>query len=497
MRDARRVGRVTGTVTHTFLYMYQDSINDTICLWVAGSIEIMSQKKQVDQQSMLPIGTTLQNGKYKVVEYLSSGGFGNTYIVVNTKFDEKYAMKEFFMKDVCERKGHNTVSVSNSGNRESFAQQKEKFNKEAQRIRKFNNKHIVKVHDLFDENDTSYYIMDFISGGSLADRMELSGKPFNEHEVMRFLPQILDGLEEVHRHSIWHLDLHPKNIMLDNEGNIVLIDFGASKQLNPDNRFSTSSAFCYHQGYAPTEQIDQNITRIGAWTDLYALGATLYNLLTKLPPLSTSDIQDGEEFSYPYPVSKIMQEMIAWMMQPNRKKRPKSVEDVKDYLRRETEKSINDNTSKDEDNTFYKFAEQARSNENIKEQQTIKTLKSLISKYDFSSLCIWILWIVYELLSFLGVYLINLNYLHESLGIVVLIFAICLLKYLPNIISHITYKENRLITDIKKAADYIFYIQGAICAMTVLCLVLSFIIWLIELTENDSRSLWEIISNWA
>ena len=387
MRDARRVGRVTGTVTHTFLYMYQDSINDTICLWVAGSIEIMSQKKQVDQQSMLPIGTTLQNGKYKVVEYLSSGGFGNTYIVVNTKFDEKYAMKEFFMKDVCERKGHNTVSVSNSGNRESFAQQKEKFNKEAQRIRKFNNKHIVKVHDLFDENDTSYYIMDFISGGSLADRMELSGKPFNEHEVMRFLPQILDGLEEVHRHSIWHLDLHPKNIMLDNEGNIVLIDFGASKQLNPDNRFSTSSAFCYHQGYAPTEQIDQNITRIGAWTDLYALGATLYNLLTKLPPLSTSDIQDGEEFSYPYPVSKIMQEMIAWMMQPNRKKRPKSVEEVQTFIKmwhagsREASNDKIDedktnyskgNVTDDEDKTFRNSTSNKHENVNNKSKRESK-----------------------------------------------------------------------------------------------------------------------------
>ena len=314
----------------------------------------MIPKENIDQQSLLPIGTTLQNGKYQVVEYLSSGGFGNTYIVINTKFDEKYAMKEFFMKGVCERKGHNTVSVSNSGNRESFAQQKTKFNKEAQRIRKFNNKHIVKVHDLFDENDTSYYIMDFINGGSLADRMKMSGIPFNEREVMRFLPQILDGLEEVHRHSIWHLDLHPKNIMLDNDGNIVLIDFGASKQMNPDGLLSKSSDFCYHQGYAPTEQIDQNITRIGAWTDLYALGATLYNLLTKLPPLSTSDIFSGEEFRYPYPVSNKMQELIAWMMQPNRKKRPQSVEDIFKFLNVESETPEgNGEVHDDKDKTHY------------------------------------------------------------------------------------------------------------------------------------------------
>lgn len=282
--------------------------------------------------TMLPIGTTLQGGKYRVEKPLSSGGFGNTYIVTNTKFDERYAMKEFFMKDACERDNRNTVSVSNPGNRESFAQQREKFNKEAQRIRKLNNAHIVKVHDLFDENGTSYYVMDYLDGGSLFDRMRHSGKAFSEQEVLRFLPQILDGLEAVHNQHLWHLDLHPKNIMLDQTGNIVLIDFGASKQMSPDNSFSTSSALCYHFGYAPTEQIEQNLMRIGAWTDFYALGATLYNLLTNQPPLSVSDIQDGEEFYYSHPVSTRMQKLIRWLMQPNRKRRPQTVEEVREWL---------------------------------------------------------------------------------------------------------------------------------------------------------------------
>lgn len=303
---------------------------------------------------MLPIGTTLQGGKYRVEKHLSSGGFGNTYVVTNTKFDETFAMKEFFMKDVCERDGRNTVSVSNSGNQDSFVQQREKFNKEAQRIRKFNNPHIVKVHDLFDENNTSYYIMDYIDGASLADRMKQAGKPFSEQDVRRFLPQILDGLEEVHKKNIWHLDLHPKNIMLDKAGNIVLIDFGASKQLNPDNRFSTSSAFCYHQGFAPTEQIDQNIARIGAWTDLYALGATLYNLLTKIPPLSTSEIQDGEAFTYPHPVSAEMQELIKKMMRPNRRERPQSVGEVRAFLRQDHETTVRvEAPDPEEDKTRY------------------------------------------------------------------------------------------------------------------------------------------------
>ena len=314
----------------------------------------MEQETTIESRNMLPIGATLQGGKYHVDKHLSSGGFGNTYVVTNTKFDETFAMKEFFMKDVCERDGRNTVSVSNSGNQDSFDQQRAKFNKEAQRIRKFNNPHIVKVHDLFDENGTSYYIMDYIDGASLSDRMKQTGKRFSEQDVRRFLPQILDGLDEVHKQNIWHLDLHPKNIMLDKAGNIVLIDFGASKQLNPDNRFSTSSAFCYHQGYAPSEQIDQNINRIGAWTDLYALGATLYNLLTMQPPLSTSEIQDGETFTYPRPVSKEMQELIKKMMLPNRKERPQSVGDVCAFLRQDAEVTIvADAKDSDEDKTKY------------------------------------------------------------------------------------------------------------------------------------------------
>ena len=312
----------------------------------------MELETTIESGNMLPIGVTLQGGKFRVDKHLSSGGFGNTYVVTNTKFNEVYAMKEFFMKDVCERDGHNTVSVSNSGNQDSFRQQREKFNKEAQRIRKFNNPHIVKVHDLFDENGTSYYIMDYIDGASLFDRMKQTGKPFSEQDVRRFLPQILDGLDEVHKRKIWHLDLHPKNIMLDKVGNIVLIDFGASKQLNPDNSFSTSSAFCYHQGYAPSEQIDQIITRIGAWTDLYALGATLYNLLTMQPPLSTSEIQEGEAFTYPRPVSEEMQELIKKMMQPNRKERPQTVGDVRAFLSQDADTTVRvDTTGCDEDKT--------------------------------------------------------------------------------------------------------------------------------------------------
>lgn len=117
---------------------------------------------------MLPVGTVLR-GTYRIEKHLASGGFGNTYLAKNTAFDEVCAIKEFFIKGVCERDDDTcTVSVSNSENTLSFEQQRGKFKKEARRLRSIRNEHVVQVHDLFEENGTAYYVMDFVDGCSLS-----------------------------------------------------------------------------------------------------------------------------------------------------------------------------------------------------------------------------------------------------------------------------------------------------------------------------------------
>ena len=276
---------------------------------------------------MLPVGTILR-GTYRVDGYLSSGGFGNTYVVTNVEFDERYAIKEFFMRGVTQRdEGQSSVSVSNSANRNSFEEQREKFKKEARRLRQLSNSHVVRVHDLFDENGTSYYVMDFIDGESLSDRLKRTGQPIPESEVRNYLLQILDGLEEIHNKNFQHLDLKPANIMVDKKGHITIIDFGASKQMRPDGGATASTAICYTPGYAPREQMEQNYEKFGPWTDLYALGATLYNILTNNKPPLPSDIDDEGEaaFSFPTSISNEMRSYILWLMQPNRMKRPQKV----------------------------------------------------------------------------------------------------------------------------------------------------------------------------
>ena len=293
----------------------------------------MNNESLNSDKTMLRVGSTLRMGKYKIEKYLSSGGFGNTYMGINV-FDEQVAIKEFFMKDVNQRVDDSTaVSLSNITQMPIFKEQMEKFKKEAKRLRNLHSPHIVAVSDLFDENGTTYYVMDYIDGQSLRDMVKQRGK-LVEQEVLDYLNQTLDALEEVHKQGIFHLDLKPANLMVDKKGLLRIIDFGASKQQKSDGGATSRSAICYSPGYAPIEQKDQEFENFGPWTDLYALGATLYNVLTGNTPPSTSKISDLAEgaFQFPPTVSEKMQKLILWMMKGRRGDRPQSVADVRKYL---------------------------------------------------------------------------------------------------------------------------------------------------------------------
>ena len=325
--------------------------------------------------NLLSPGTLLRNGTYRVERQLSSGGYGNTYVVTNVSFGETYAMQEFYIKGINERdSGSKEISVSNKENEYQFETMKSKFCKEAVRIRKLDNPHIVKVYDMFDENGTSYYIMDYIDGESLSSLLKRTGKPVTEEQLFGYLRQILSALSAIHNKGIWHLDLKPGNIMIDKRGNVYLIDFGASKQFHDSEgkSVSTSTGLCYTPGYAPLEQTNQDFKKFGPWTDIYALGATLYNLLTAQKPLMPTDILI-EGFSLPVEVSSRTRDLISWMMRPRYLDRPQSVEDIRSYLEQghlssvasqsetdtnteaeEETECMNTNPAKENDRTVYK-----------------------------------------------------------------------------------------------------------------------------------------------
>ena len=300
---------------------------------------------------MLQVGTIL-HGTYKIESYLASGGFGNTYLAKNIEFDETYAIKEFFVKGVCQRDGNSTtISVSNAENTNSFEQQREKFKKEARRLRSLSNPHVVKVYDLFEENGTAYYVMDYVDGENLSARLKRTNAPLAESEVRNYLNQILDGLEAIHNEGMFHLDIKPANIMVDSHDVVRLIDFGASKQQSTVGGATMSTGICYTNGYAPSEQMAQSYDKFGPWTDFYALGATVYKLLTNQDPPSVSDLSEDEtedkHLALPMPnVSEEMKKLVVWMMQVNRLKRPKNVGEIRRILQQPSVATSNNEETK-------------------------------------------------------------------------------------------------------------------------------------------------------
>lgn len=239
--------------------------------------------------SFLPIGTQLSL-KYKIIDHIGAGGFGKTYLV-STELgkDVNLVVKEFYISKMCTRDtATQKVSVSHE-NRESFENLRKSFLNEAKKVSKLNHPHIVKVVDLFEANDTVYYVMNQVKGESLADKINRGEKP-SEARIMRYLNQLLDALDHIHSRKpvgIMHLDIKPANIMIDENDNVVLIDFGASKSFNSGSVQQTllsTVGFSYTPGYAPIEQENGNKSHLGPHCDIYALGATLYKIYTGQTP---------------------------------------------------------------------------------------------------------------------------------------------------------------------------------------------------------------------
>ena len=283
--------------------------------------------------------TTLQGGKYRIERVLGQGGFGITYLATQVLSNRQVAIKELFIgvsgQAINDRRG-NLVVVTNSANQASFNQQKEKFKKEALRLENLNHPNLVRVHEFFEENGTAYYVMDYIEGESLRTKLNREGV-LSESLVLKYLQQLLPALETAHKQSIWHLDIKPENIMVDKYGHVYLIDFGASKHVEPNSTLTTSLALAYTPGYCPPELLDlsnetpeyylQAIKDIGPWTDIYALGATIYNLLTdSIPPSKRRLDKEGRRaFSFPSNVSSSTRDLIVWMMKPDKEDRPQSI----------------------------------------------------------------------------------------------------------------------------------------------------------------------------
>ena len=230
------------------------------------------------------------NGKYTIIRMLSHGGFGVTYLAHHNPLDIDVCIKEFFPKEYCNRDAFSyEVTVSTSGNVETVENFMRKFIKEAKSIARQHHEGIIKILDIFEENGTAYYVMDYIDGQSLRQMVETRG-PLPLDEALGYIRQAAGALGYLHGRNMNHLDVKPSNMMVDHSGKLTLIDFGLSKHYGDDGRETTMTPMCISRGYSPKEQyLTGGVSYFSPAADIYALGATLYYLLTGQNPPEAVD----------------------------------------------------------------------------------------------------------------------------------------------------------------------------------------------------------------
>jgi len=279
----------------------------------------------------LPPGTKLQGGVYSIGKVLGQGGFGITYLSGDIRARRAVAIKEFFPYGST-RRGAN-VHPFGGLSAADYATTRTKFLDEARILARFDHPSIVDVYGTFEENNTAYMVMELLRGKTLGRLVDERG-PLPEREAVGYVEQVGEALEVVHATSLLHRDLKPDNIMLTDDGNAVLIDFGTARTFaaGKTGRMTTMVT----PGYAPLEQYGQSV-RFGPFTDVYALGATLYHALTGQMPATATDRASGVELASPRKlnpaVSRGVDRAVMWAMKMRVDERPQSVRAFVDALR--------------------------------------------------------------------------------------------------------------------------------------------------------------------
>ena len=272
----------------------------------------------------LPKNTLLQGGRYKIEKVLGQGGFGITYLATQELLDRKVCIKEFFFKEYCERDEETShVLLGTQSNHETVERFMNKFIKEARTISALNHPHVIRIYDIFKENNTAYYVMEYIEGESLSDRVNRYGV-LSEAEAVAYIKQIGLALDFIHQRSINHLDIKPANIMIRKEDyKAILIDFGLSKQYDAQGGQTSTTPVGISHGYAPMEQYNVGgVSVFSPQTDIYALGATLYKLLTGVTPPQAGEVLNDGLPELPIHISENVKNAINQSMKVRKRDRP-------------------------------------------------------------------------------------------------------------------------------------------------------------------------------
>ena len=303
----------------------------------------------------LQIGTILHE-RYEIKDILGAGGFGITYKAWDNTLQTEVCIKEYYPVGIANRAVAATlVSVYTNADEVSYRRGMQRFLREARGLAKLGSvKNIVNVHDYFEENNTAYMVMEYLKGKTLKCFVRENGGKVNEDVAIHVACSVLEALQHVHAVGIIHRDISPDNIYICDNMEVKLIDFGALKQEIAEVNKSTSIILKY--GFAPPEQYTSNSREQGAWTDIYAVGATVYYILTGLIP-QDSVMRMMEDVLVPLEeiipsISKNFSDAIMKAMSLNIRDRFASAEDFLNELLSDTE--TNDTKNRQQRKKSYK-----------------------------------------------------------------------------------------------------------------------------------------------
>ena len=258
--------------------MREKNSQDEVCPYCGNSNETYKKSEYA-----LPPFTIL-NGRYLVGKTIGAGGFGITYLAMDLVLERRVAIKEFFMNDAMYRTKAYAVTVStiNKAQEEMYRASREKFEREAKILAHLNNMPgIVQVYDFFSENGTAYIAMEYLDGKTLGEYVREKGGCLSLEETKQILYPIMKSLDKIHKEGILHRDVSPDNIKFSEDGSPKLFDFGGAKLETNDD---LSKIAYMKPGYTPLEQYSVNGDQ-GPWTDVYAMGASIYYCICgKKPP---------------------------------------------------------------------------------------------------------------------------------------------------------------------------------------------------------------------
>jgi serine/threonine protein kinase len=291
----------------------------------------------------LPSGTMLH--QYRLIKTLGGGGFSIVYLAIDTQRDRRVVIKEYLPSDQATRLADETVESISAETSSTFRQGMRRFFDEAAVLAKVDHPNIVRVRDFFRENNTVYLVMDYAEGTDLRWYIKRYKGKLSEKFIRTIFPQLLLGLQQLHKMNLLHLDIKPANIFLRPGGKPMLLDFGAAQQPYANNKLI--GAHTMTLGFAPIEQHQRG--HIGPWTDIYAIGASMWACMSGRAPPPAIKRAEKDKYkpavrSFTRRYTRQLLEAVDWCLQMNQLERPQSAQELLEFINQipEIEENLED-----------------------------------------------------------------------------------------------------------------------------------------------------------